>query len=426
MSTAFQRGIVLYQQSRYDLADRAFREELAQAPENGPAHAFLALCLAHSKKIEDAARESELAVQLEPAMAFCHYVRGFVLCDQSRYSEAEAAARRAIELEPADADFRGLLGSIELGRRRWDLALEAANSGLALDPEHHQCTNIRALALVQLGRRDEAAQTLGSALANDPHNALTHCNQGWALLHSGNHRQALEHFREALRIDPELEWAQAGIVEALKAHHLIYRWMLRFFLWMSRQSRVAQWVVILGFIFGRSALAQLARAYPALAPYIMPVLALSLGFLLLTWIASPLFNFVLRFNRFGRLALSRDQRLASTWIGCCFLLAAGFLLADLIRPTDLTEFAMIYFGLFLLPLTVTFGRPPGRARWPLAIFTAALAALGLPFLSLILLGKASPWKDVKLAQELFYPYFVLGCILCTWLPAVLHGRPADA
>ncbi len=275
-------------------------------------------------------------------------------------------------------------------------------------------------------RRDEAARTLGSALANDPENALTHCNQGWALLHSGNHRQALEHFREALRIDPELGWAQEGIVEALKAHHLIYRWMLRFFLWMSRQSRVAQWVVILGFIFGRSLLAQLACAYPALAPYILPILALSLGFLLLTWIASPLFNFVLRFNRFGRLALSRDQRFASTWIGCCFLLAACFLVADWIRPTDLTEFAMVYFGLLLLPLTVTFGRPPGRARRPLAIFTAGAGGAG----SAAPLGnhprQSQPLEGRQAVQELFYPYFVLGCILCTWLPAVLHGRPADA
>ena len=31
MSTAFQRGIVLFNQSRYDLADREFRQELAES-----------------------------------------------------------------------------------------------------------------------------------------------------------------------------------------------------------------------------------------------------------------------------------------------------------------------------------------------------------------------------------------------------------
>ena len=180
------------------------------------------------------------------------------------------------------------------------------------------------MALVQLGRKDEAAATLGSALADDPENALTHANQGWALLHRGDHARALEHFREALRIDPELEWARAGIVEALKARHLIYRLMLRFFLWMGRQSRVAQWVVILGFVFGRKILADLRAVPSGWRRSSCPMLALSFAFLLLTWISSPLFNLLLRFNRFGRLALSREQRIESSWIGGCFLLAALF------------------------------------------------------------------------------------------------------
>ena len=107
------------------------------------------------------------------------------------------------------------------------------------------------MALVQLGRKDEADHTLGSALANDPENALTHANQGWAFLHRGDHERALEHFREALRIDPELDWARIGIVEALKARYLIYRFMLRFFLWMSRKGTAARWVILLGFVFGR-------------------------------------------------------------------------------------------------------------------------------------------------------------------------------
>ena len=50
MSTAFQRGIVLFNQSRYDLADREFRQELAESPDNPLAHAFLALCLTESKQ----------------------------------------------------------------------------------------------------------------------------------------------------------------------------------------------------------------------------------------------------------------------------------------------------------------------------------------------------------------------------------------
>ena len=281
------------------------------------------------------------------------------------------------------------------------------------------------MALVQLGRKDEAQETLGSALANDPENALTHANQGWALLHRGDHEKALEHFREALRIDPELDWARAGIVETLKARHLVYRVMLRFFLWMGRQSKVAQWVVVLGFLFGRGLLASAAHTYPRLAPLLVPVLALSFAFLMLTWISSPLFNLLLRFNRFGRLALSREQRIASSWIGGAFLLAVVSFAAYVVRPTALASFGMVYFGLLLLPLAVTFGRPPGKPRRVMAVYTAALVGLGLPTLSLILFDRASPWKDVELAVKSF-EYFVYGAVLSTWIPAFMRSDSGDA
>jgi tetratricopeptide (TPR) repeat protein len=424
MTTAFQRGIVLFNQNRYDLADREFRQELAESPDNALAHAFLAYCLMQRDHKEEALREADLAIRLDPGVAFCHYVRGLVLCRQDRLKEAEESVQEAIRQDPGDADYLGLLASVELGRRRWPAALEAADRGLALDPEHAQCTNLRAMALVQLGRKDEAQQTLGSALANDPENALTHANQGWALLHRGDYPNALVHFREALRIDPELDWARAGIVEALKARHLVYRLMLRFFLWMGRQTKLAQWVVILGFVFGRQILANIAKSNPALAPFVMPVLVLSFAFLMLTWISSPLFNLALRFNRFGRLALTREERIASNWIGGCFLVAAACFLTYVVRPNPMALVSTVYFGLLLLPLAGTFGRPPGKARWLMAAYTGILVLLGLPVLSLLLLDNASPWKNVELAGNLFQ-YFMYGTILSTWISALVPSGTVD-
>ena len=52
--------------------------------------------------------------------------------------------------------------------------------------------------------------------------------------------------REALRIAPENEYARHGLVEALKARHLVYRMMLAYFLWMARLSSKARWAVVIG------------------------------------------------------------------------------------------------------------------------------------------------------------------------------------
>lgn len=422
MSTAFERGYILYSQSRYDLADREFRRELAEDPDNPLAHAFLALCLTERDRGAEALSEADEAVRLGADEGFNHYVRGRVLCDLDRYKDAEAATREAIRLDPDEAGFFGQLSNIAFQRRNWAEALEAANQGLALDPENTGCTNLRAMALVQLGRKDEAAQTLGSALADDPENALTHANQGWALLHQGNHALALEHFREALRLDPELEWARVGIVESLKARHLLYRIMLRFFLWMGRQGQAAQWVVVFGFIFGRRVLNGIARDNPKLAPILIPISALLFAFLILTWLSSPLFNLLLRFNKFGRLALSREQRVESTWIGAFFGIALGCFLAHLVFPSGATLVGMAYFGFLLMPLAVTFQQDEGRPRLTMAACTGLIALLGLPLLSIAVLGNLSPWRNPSLAFSLFMPYFIIGSVFSTWIPLLTGLR----
>ena len=420
-STAFQRGVVLLGQGRFDLADREFRQELSLDPDNPLAHAFLALCLGRRDRDAEALREANEAVRIGPGLAFCHYVRGQSLHALGREDDAESAAIEAIRLDPVDADYPGLLASIAISRRRYAEAIAAAERGLALDPENLICANLRALALVQLGRKDEAVQALGSALADDPENALTHANQGWALLHQSDHVRALDHFREALRLDPDLEWARVGIVEALKARSPIYRQMLRFFLWMGRLGPTARWMVILGFLFGRGLLASLSESAPALRPFITPVLILSFGFLLMTWIASPLFNLTLRSSRFGRLALSRDQRVESNWIGASFLLAVGFGLAYFVTDNTIAFVGMAYFGLMLLPLAVTFNQPKGRSRRLTALYTGVVAALGVSPLLVIAFGPTPPPAGFanpgNLAQT-----FVIAAVLSTWFPALIPGR----
>jgi tetratricopeptide (TPR) repeat protein len=416
MSQAHQRGLLLLQQGRFDLADREFRQQLTEDPEDPLAHAFLSLCLTRARKQDEALREADEAVRCGPTLAFCHYVKGSALQGKDRLAEAQTAANQAIQLDPTDADYPALLASIAMERRDWTAALEAANRGLALDAEHVACLNLRAMALVQMGRKAEAAETLGSALADDPENALTHTNQGWALLHQGEHVKALEHFREALRIDPDMEWARAGIVEALKARFLIYRVMLGFFLWMGRQTVIVQWVVILGIVFGQQILDQLSKMNPALQPFFVPIIALSFAFVLMTWISSPLFNLTLRFNRFGRLALTSDEKLASTLIGTSFFLALGCFGIFVVTPRTGAFWAMVYFGLMLFPLSVTFRQPIGKPRLLAATYTGVVAMLGALALTLFFLDKATlaNFNSFSILRA-----FLWGSVLSTWLGSFL-------
>ena len=382
MGAHLQRAQVLLEQSRHDLAADELRQELAADPDNPLAHSLLALCLAKHEDFRRATEEAEAAVHLAPDMPFAHYALGSVLHDRNYFAEAENAVVEAIRLDPESADFYALLAGIRYDRRNWPSALDAAETGLRLDPEHVGCNNLRAMALIKLGRQTEASDTLKTALAREPEDAITHANLGWALLEKSETAKAMEHFREALRLDPNLEWARVGIVEALKARNFIYRWLLRYFLWMQKLSFKAQWAVILGGYFGYRILLQQKDAHPALGPYVLPIQVFYLVFAWLTWTAEPLFNLLLRVNRFGRLALSREQIVASNWVGGFVALALASFGTWLATGNFVAALGAAYSAAMVIPIAASFKAHEG---WPRVCLTIYTILLGVTALSAVLL-----------------------------------------
>lgn len=377
MSPRLQRGLLLLQQSRFDQAIDELRQHLLEDPEDWQAHAYLSLSLGAKERFDEAQLHAQQAIGLAPEESFTYYVLADVLKNRNHLQEAQGAIEAALRLDPHDADYYAVLSSLHLQQRRWKEALAAANQGLAIDPEQNGCLNLRAQAQIKLGDKAGAAATIDEALARRPDDPVTHANQGWAYLEAGNPKQAMEHFREALRQRPDLDFARAGIVEALKARNFVYRWMLGYFLWMSKLSRQVQWGLFIGLMFAQSLMRGVANANPQLAPYVWPVLYCYIGFALMTWIADPLFNLLLRLDRFGRYALSDDQRRGANWLGGCLacgLIAAGSYLAT--RQDSLFLLALV-FGMLCLPISAIYRCSEGWPRTAMMAATGILFAIGL-------------------------------------------------
>jgi tetratricopeptide (TPR) repeat protein len=386
MGVHLDRAWLLFEQSRYDLAEQEIKQEFADAPDNASAHALLALCLTHRERYDEATEAARTAVGLAPALAFAHYVLALVFNDRNHLPEAEEAVQEAIRLDPEDANYYSLLSGVRYGQRRWADALAAAEQGLQIDAEHVGCNNHRAQALVKLGRQGEAGLTLETALARDPDNAFTHANRGWSLLHEGKADKALEHFYEALRLDPNLDWARAGMIEAIKARYFIYRILLLYFLWMGTLSHRAQWGILLGAYFGNQILQATARAQPNLAPWTAPLRAAYLAVVVMTWIGQPLANLVLMTSRFGRLALSRKQKWAAGVVGALVALTLAGTGCWLWFPeSDRAYFLPLIFGLMLYPVVGTFGTAKGWPQVVMIVYTAAMGLVGLCTLALMVL-----------------------------------------
>lgn len=419
MGVHLERALILFEQSRFDLAEQEVRRHLEAEPGNATAHALLSLCLAERGEHRQAMWTAQEAVTREPDLPFAHYALASILQDRERLNEASVAIEEAIRLDPKNTNFLAQLASVRFDQVRWQDALEIAEQGLRIDPEHVACINFRAMALNKLGRATEARAAIETALARDPLNAVTHANQGWACLQRGDVTHALVHFREALRLDAEFAMARHGIVECLKTRYIVYRLLLRFMLWMAGLSKRAQWALILGGAVGYLGLLYVKQEWPEYAPIIWPVLIIYLLFGVLTWIADPLFNLLLRLDPSGRLTLTRAQLAASNWVGLCLLAALVAGLVGLILPSEGMLLGAAVFGCLVIPVTGIFNCPIGWPRRVCVAYTLILAILGTA--STILFIAAVGKTEAEFHQHLSWGWGLFAAFL---VGAFLSGSVA--
>lgn len=192
---------------RHDLAERELRRHLAGEPENGAAHALLALALIGLGRGMEALAALREASRLDPDHPWTVQARVEVHVRMRHRVEGEVALGEALARFPNEpishARMAGaLLTHPGLGNGRASAALAAADTGLALDPNHAECMRLRAQALLMLGRKREAGEAAAEALRLAPGDAVSHVVHGQVQLAAGKTAKAKESFRAALRIRP--------------------------------------------------------------------------------------------------------------------------------------------------------------------------------------------------------------------------------
>jgi Tfp pilus assembly protein PilF len=423
----YLRALMLMGQQRWEQAEAQLRLALADDNQNAEAHRMLALCLLERKERAAAEAEARQAIHLSPDDARGHLALARVLYDRRRFEEARAAVEEAIRLDARDSDAFALRGWIAFRAENWQAALSAAEHGLAIDPDDKECTNLRAMALVKLGRRGEAGQSIEAALARDPEDATTHANQGWTLLESRQPQKAMTHFREALRLDPNLEWARAGILQSMKAKNFIYRWLLAYFLFMSRLSSRTRWLIVIGLLVLMNLVGGAAQGDSPAAPFFSAVLAVYFVFALLTWLGSPLANLLLMLDRTGRLVLSDEERRGALAVAGVLALAAAMFASAFVFDTVPLVTASIRMALVSIPTAVIFSCARG---WPRQCMVAASVGMALLALSPLLPlavdlrepGSALARRLFRLGDDLWVPALIGSQFLAIGLANVLPRR----
>ena len=186
---------VLAQDGRNLEAERILRALVAERPDSGIAHWWLARMHERLNRIPDARREYEVAVSMaltgraplyaaigrlahaegdfgRATEAYRHRARlaprepaaqkdlAGILVEQGRTDEALAALNAAISIDPHDAQAHASIGRIRLDAGQPAEALASLQRAVTLDPAMYEARYPLALALTQTGRREDAAREL--------------------------------------------------------------------------------------------------------------------------------------------------------------------------------------------------------------------------------------------------------------------------
>jgi hypothetical protein len=243
-----------------------------------------------------------------------------------------------------------------------------------------------------------------------------HANYGWGLLEKGEHKKALEHFKEALTNDPTFAYAQAGMLEALKASNPVYRIFLKYSFWMSNLTAKYQWTVIIGFYLGFRALKIIASNNEALQPYLVPLIIV-LGLMAFsTWVIAPISNLFLRFNKYGQLLLDKKEKMSSNLVAVSLAaFVVGLLLYFLSSDEKMLTISVFGFAM-MLPLGTMFS--PSKNKYALLIYTITLAAIGF-----IAIGLSFSTGEIF---NLMTVIFILGFVGFQWIAnymLIKEGNP---
>jgi tetratricopeptide (TPR) repeat protein len=358
----FQRGLMLYQQARFEDAERELGFALGQNPEDAWALALLGACRAQSNKYDEAVALGRRAIGLNPDSADIRHLVARIHFQRNDLDAVLETVNDALAIDPHSANCYSLRAAVHARRRHWKPALADIDTALELDPRNVEALNIRSLAQRGLGNTSGAEADLVEALQLTPEDARSHANLGWSYLENHNLEQAEKHFREALRLDPELEWARVGVLETTKAKVPIYRWILSYFLSMQRLTAGKQWAILIGLFVLAQVAGGLATSYPAIAPLVQPLLILYALFCVATWFAMPLSNAMLLFHPLGRMALSAAERVEAAVVAGLIAVTFTVGMAGAIADNFALLFSARCVGTVGLPLAFSFRFAHHRPR----------------------------------------------------------------
>lgn len=208
-----------------------------KSPNKALVHNNLAAAYLAEKRLDDALKEIEMTLKLDPLYTDAHINRGHIYSQQKNWQAARVEFDRglllgsakaesffnaglvrtylnqteqsisffkeAIKIKPHKAKYHFELGNAYRSLNRQDEALAAYRQTLALDPGHFQAQNNIGVLFWNLKQYDLATQAFENALTLGADNPEIHNNLASIYMIQKQHRQAIPHLEQLLALQPD-------------------------------------------------------------------------------------------------------------------------------------------------------------------------------------------------------------------------------
>lgn len=180
-----------------------FTHNLEVTPDNYSAYADYAAFLRNAGLLEQAQKQAEKSIRLEPRYGWGHHVLGGILFLQGDYEKADSELRLALRLDPGRADVHLALGELALARNLADEAAAQFSDMVEFEKSNPQAHVGLGKARAKQGRLEDAREQFVEALRLAPRYPDAHHQLAVVLAQQHNTAGAVSEYRKALEIFPD-------------------------------------------------------------------------------------------------------------------------------------------------------------------------------------------------------------------------------
>ena len=198
----FSLGDALQKQGRIDEAVRQFQQSIRLNPRYADPHNSLGIALDKQGRIDEAIRQYQEAIRLKPNYSEAHFNLGLVFGRKGQVDAAIGQFQAAIRLEPDDVEAHYNLGTAFDKKGQLDAAIGEFQAAIRLKPDYAEAHSSLGTAFGRQGQMDAAIGEFQTAIRLNPNNAETHNNMGIVLSGKDQVDGAIGEFQAAIRLNP--------------------------------------------------------------------------------------------------------------------------------------------------------------------------------------------------------------------------------